>query len=231
WERRVMHNSYVRLSHWCETQTRRFAFERRLLLQALGPNVARPRGVGDCVDTSPNERKGLHVVRGLRLYLALLVAVALLPLVTPKLHYAVANTAPFPGWPVLEPGSAPPELPLTETELGFARNFPGKIGKFGDSHRSYVVRWVTTPTRRLHPAEDCYRASGFTVHHESRCPAEMSEAAGCFTAVRNGATLLVQERIIDSQGKTFSDVSAWYWAAMRGVTAGPWWSVTKVTPR
>lgn len=226
-----MHSSYVRLSLWLGTRTRRHAFERRRLLQTLGTHVGRPLGVGDCVDASSNEREGSHAVRGLRLYLAVLVTVALLPLVTPKLHYAVANTSRFPGWPVLEPGSALPELPLTETELGFARNFPGKIGKFGDSHRSYVVRWVTTPTRRLHPAEDCYRASGFTVHHESRCPAEMSEAAGCFTAVRNGATLLVQERIIDSQGKAFSDVSTWYWAAVRGITQGPWWSVTKVTPR
>lgn len=224
-----MHSSHVTEPLWLRTRIPRRVLEWMQFLWTLSPNLTSSYRLRPHVCAPASERQQSPVVHGLRFYVALLVAVALLPFAVPQVHHAVANAPPFPGWPVLDSESALPELPLTDTEVGFARNFPGKIAKFGDSHRSYVMRWVTTPTRRLHSAEDCYRASGFTIHHQSRCPAEVSDGAGCFTAMRNGATLLVQERIIDRDGKTFSDVSAWYWAAMRGVTHGPWWSITKVT--
>jgi hypothetical protein len=35
----------------------------------------------------------------------------------------------------------------------------------------------------------------------------------------------VYERIYDVAGNSWSDVSAWYWAALLGKSAGPWWSV------
>lgn len=120
------------------------------------------------------------------------------------------------------------ELPLSETERGFARSFPGRIAKFGDSRRQYIVRFITAPTRRVHPAEDCFRASGFTIHHLARCPKKLSGSGACFIPEKDGSKLTVEERLTDREQKTFADVSAWYWAAVRGTSVGPRWSATRV---
>jgi hypothetical protein len=41
--------------------------------------------------------------------------------------------------------------------------------------------------------------------------------------------LYVREVIADSHGNRWTDVSAWYWAAVRGETQGPWWAITVAT--
>ena len=38
----------------------------------------------------------------------------------------------------------------------------------------------------------------------------------------------VRERIYDGAGHGWTDVSAWYWDALRGYSPGPWWAVTIV---
>lgn len=168
-------------------------------------------------------------MRSLGWYLFVLVSAALVPLLAPRGPARAAGATSFPGWPELEAGRALAELPLTESERGFAESFPGKIARFGDGQRQYVVRWITAATRRVHPAEDCFRASGFSIHHQPRC-SRPDEGVGCFTAERDGVLLDVHEWVEDSEGKRFSDVSAWYWAAVRGASKGPWWSVTRVRP-
>jgi hypothetical protein len=45
------------------------------------------------------------------------------------------------------------------------------------------------------------------------------------SATRNGRTMRVRERIYDDAGHNWTDVSAWYWAALFGGD-GPWWAVT-----
>ncbi len=167
-------------------------------------------------------------MRSISAYLVLLVVVALLPALFPVRRVKAGAAIPFPGWPMLEGRMVLPELPLTEAERGFAQSFPGKMAKFGAGNRQYVVRWITAATRRVHPAEDCFRASGYSIHHEPHCAIGAQDGAGCFTAKHNGTTLSVQERITDSEGHVFSDVSAWYWAAIRGESRGPWWSVTTI---
>lgn len=170
-------------------------------------------------------------MRSIPWFLALLAVTAAVPWFAPPTRASDSTVASFPGWPLLEAGTVLPEVPLTDAERGFSEAFPGKLAKFGDARHTYVVRWITSATRRLHPAEDCFRASGYAIHHESRCPAQLEGGVGCFTAEKDGAVLDVYERITDSEGKVFTDVSAWYWAAMRGTSQGPWWSVTKVVPR
>lgn len=167
-------------------------------------------------------------MRSLALYAALLVLAAAVPcfsFATPPHRQA---SVPFVGWPELEPGVTLPTLPVSETERGFARSFPGRIAKFGDARRQYIVRFITSPTRRVHPAEDCFRASGFAIEHLARCPKKLSGSGACFIAEKDGSKLTVEERITDRDQKTFADVSAWYWAAVRGTSVGPWWSVTRV---
>ncbi len=167
-------------------------------------------------------------MRSLPFYAAVLVLAATVPCFCWATSPGSQESVPFPGWPELEPGVTLPTLSLSEAERGFARSFPGRIAKFGDSHRQYIVRFITSPTRRVHPAEDCFRASGFAVQHLAHCPKKLSGSGACFVAEKNGSKLTVEERITDRDQKTFADVSAWYWAAMRGTSRGPWWSVTRV---
>jgi hypothetical protein len=48
-------------------------------------------------------------------------------------------------------------------------------------------------------------------------------------AQKDGRVRRVCERIYDGQGKAWTDVSSWYWAAMVGRTRGPWFAVTVAT--
>ncbi|MBI3899850.1 MAG: hypothetical protein HY308_16360 [Gammaproteobacteria bacterium] len=49
----------------------------------------------------------------------------------------------------------------------------------------------------------------------------------CFVADKGGQQLRVCERIVDANGKSFTDTSAWYWAEVTGQSHGPWQSTTK----
>ncbi|HJY75874.1 MAG TPA: hypothetical protein VKE95_04545 [Burkholderiales bacterium] len=132
----------------------------------------------------------------------------------------------FPGWPAEFDGRTLQRLPLSPLEARFADNFPGRIGRFSDGEREVILRWVAHDTRRLHPAADCFKASGYALTHQ---PMEV-DAHGVrwthFLARRGETTVSVRERMYDADGRSFSDVSAWYWAAFWGRSRGPWWAVT-----
>jgi len=51
---------------------------------------------------------------------------------------------------------------------------------------------------------------------------------GCFLATRRAERLAVCESIRDEAGQSWTDVSAWYWAAALSQSRGPWWAVTVV---
>jgi hypothetical protein len=38
--------------------------------------------------------------------------------------------------------------------------------------------------------------------------------------------MIVREQIRDAHGRTWSDVSAWYWSAVWNPDAGPWFATT-----
>lgn len=125
----------------------------------------------------------------------------------------------FPGWPDRFEGEVLVPAPLTEVESRFAAGFPGRIARFRAGNRQLVLRWVVEPTRRLHPAADCYRGSGFQV-----IPRSPADGWGRFEAVKEGRRVEVLERIRDAAGASWPDVSSWYWSALLGRTGGPWWS-------
>jgi exosortase/archaeosortase family protein len=108
----------------------------------------------------------------------------------------------------------------------FFRSFPGKVGFFRTGTQQLILRWVNEPTRRLHPAEHCYRANGYTVQPARQCVREGGTRYGCFIATRGNRSIRVSERIYDGHGREFTDVSSWYWAAILGRTQGPWHGVT-----
>lgn len=136
-------------------------------------------------------------------------------------------------WPAQLDGRPLRPLALSAVERRFADRFPGAIGRFTDGHSVVVLRHVTAPTRMLHPAEDCYRGLGYRVRSHaleqdvSPRPGAAPRLMRCLVVEKKGQRLRVCENIIDAQGQTFTDTSAWYWAAVMGRTQGPWLAVTK----
>ncbi len=132
-------------------------------------------------------------------------------------------------WPTHFRGRPLTQQPLTALEARFLSNFPGAIARFFDGTNTLIVRRVTQPTRRLHPASDCFRAAGYSVRGASA----MADAAGnhwhCFVATQGVRSWRVCERIHnDDKAAAWTDVSAWYWDAL--FSSGPWWAITAVTP-
>jgi hypothetical protein len=152
------------------------------------------------------------------------VAAAIAPLAGKNDRAASAAADGFPGWPTHYEGATLEELPLTPREAAFTRDFPGRVGRFSDGHREIIIRWVNAPTRRLHPAADCFRGSGYsTTPLPSRRNAN-GAAMGCFRASLRGDAMTICEVIRDDRGETWPDASAWYWHALLGASPAPWWS-------
>jgi hypothetical protein len=137
-------------------------------------------------------------------------------------------------WPATWRGQTLRPLALSAVEQRFAQGFPGRIARLTDDHNVLIWRLLTRPTRMLHPATDCYRALGWRIsdeHLEQQASGDLDEERWrCFIAEREGVRLRVCERIVDAKGISFTDASAWYWAAMTGQSTGPWQAVTVANP-
>jgi len=123
-------------------------------------------------------------------------------------------------------GAALRPLALSEVENRFARRFPGTVARLTDGQHVLVLRTVRRPTRMLHPATDCYKGLGYRISDERLVAIAGQAKWRCFIAERAGQQVRVCERIEDAQGQTFTDTSAWYWAAVAGQSTGPWQAVT-----
>ena len=137
---------------------------------------------------------------------------------------ANASAGGFPGWPAEFEGISLERMPPGREDAWFTHDFPGKVARFSARDRQIVVRWVSSPTRRLHPASQCFTGAGYAV-----VPAPMSRSRdgtlmGCFTARRGAGTLKVCEQLRDGAGRSWPDVSAWYWHALTSPAGGAWWS-------
>jgi len=152
------------------------------------------------------------------------LAAALAPLLGRPPAGATTASQNFPGWPTHYEGHALAALPLTRREVGFVQDFPGRVGRFTDGRREIIVRWVGAPTRLLHPAADCFRGSGFAVKPLPVRRDAAGNPMGCFRARHQTDDITVCELLRDARGETWPDVSAWYWHALLGATAAPWWS-------
>ncbi len=163
-----------------------------------------------------------------RLLLAAALLAALSPLIgAPVRHVARAE---IPPWPHEFQGRPLTQLPLDAEEQRFLSGFPGAVARFTDGQRDVVLRWVTRPTRLLHPAEDCYRGIGYEVS-EARIHSDRNGARWrCFEARREGSARSVCEQLRDLEGALWTDVSSWYWAATLQQTQGPW-LVTSISQR
>lgn len=165
------------------------------------------------------------IMRTITAFIFTCVLAALTPLL-PLSKKSKSLDQPFPGWPAKFANQSLQPLPLNQGELRFENEFPGKIGKFSDGTREIAMRWVTEPTRMLHPASDCLQGLGYTVKPQPLFVDEAGNRWGTVQATRNDQTIRVRERIHDSTGNEWTDVSSWYWAAALGKTTGPWWAIT-----
>lgn len=160
-----------------------------------------------------------------------LMLCALLPLLRPAAERAEASaTAAFTETPRVWQGRALRPLALSAVEQRFASHFPGRITRLTDGEQLLVLRDVSTPTRMLHPATDCYRGLGYRIE-QARLERDAEGLLWrCFVAERGGAKTRVCERIVDANGASFTDTSSWYWAAQLGRSRGPWLAVTTARP-
>jgi hypothetical protein len=164
------------------------------------------------------------------LFLLLLLISALLPLLSGALlPDDLREAEAISQWPVTFEGRPLERLPLAATEERFAKQFPGRIAHFTDGQRDIIMREVRTPTRMLHPAADCFRGLGYTVQPAVVKLDREGVAWSCFTGAKGGQTREICERIHDGNGQNWTDVSAWYWAALLGRTHGPWRATTVAT--
>ncbi|MBX9829706.1 MAG: hypothetical protein K2Y27_32530 [Xanthobacteraceae bacterium] len=157
-------------------------------------------------------------------FLAAVLVTGLAPFVGTARKQAPLAEKDFPGWPTQYEGHPLTPLPLTDREAGFVKGFPGKVGRFSDGRREIIIRFVSAPTRLLHPSADCFRGAGFSVKPVAVKRDAAGAPMGCFRANRAGNDVTACEVIHDSHGGSWPDVSAWYWNALSGASAGPWWS-------
>jgi hypothetical protein len=134
----------------------------------------------------------------------------------------------FPGWPSTIDTHDFQPIALSKTEAKFALSFPGRIAKFSNGQQTIQVRWITKPTRKLHPASDCFKGIGYRVRPLSLLVDKSGAIWSRIQCVKGSSRLVVRERIFDNHGQAWTDVSSWYWNAVCGRSNGPWWSVTIV---
>ena len=129
-------------------------------------------------------------------------------------------------WPERFEGRDLIPIELSAEEQKFSEGFPGAIARFTDGDRELIMRVISRPSRKLHPAADCLRGVGYQT---SPLPLRVDSSGnqwGCVEANRNGESRTVCERIYDNRGNSWYDTSSWFWAALMQRTEAPWWSVT-----
>jgi len=158
---------------------------------------------------------------------ALCLVAALIPFVPLKVQSGSAAVA-FPGWPETFQGQKISQLPDDEMTREFGREFPGRIGFFTNGREQICLRWVAHETRQLHSSSDCYRGLGYSIRSQPPMRGNDGSWWTCFEAEKGSVKLLVKERISDSAGNSWDDVSGWYWSALLQQCKPPWWAVTVV---
>lgn len=155
-----------------------------------------------------------------RAVFGLLAAAAVLA----PLHEPAPTAGPGPAepWPDRFEGRALVRLAAAPEDRLLARRFPGHVARFSDGRRQIVLRQVTAPTRRLHPARDCFRAVGYAIGPSPMRLAPGGGPASCFTATRDGRTLRACEQVRGPGGRSWPDISSWYWFALARPASGPW---------
>ena len=161
-------------------------------------------------------------------YIVACAIAALMPFASARVDTPAigAGVGAFPGWPSTFAGKTLTQLPLNEMEKQFAMEFPGRIARFSDGEREIIIRWVTEATRKMHPASDCFQGLGYSVKPLAAYRDQNGSLWASFAATKGAEQMRVYERINSDSGETWTDVSAWYWSALRQRGSGSWWAIT-----
>jgi hypothetical protein len=119
------------------------------------------------------------------------------------------------------------EVQLIDKEKLLETSFPGATKRFESANQQLIVRYIVEPSRKVHPAEMCFRAWGYKIVWRPGRGGKNGRSS-CFEAEREGKRCLVCEQVIATDAESFPDVSAWYYQAILGRTKGPWWSLLEV---
>lgn len=141
-----------------------------------------------------------------------------------------APTGALPPLPANFEGRALVPVPPNANDAAFARDFPGRLSVFRQGERQVLWREVLQPTRALHSSLDCLRATGWSVKEKPVFTDADGGWWGAAEATGPAGTRRVRERIADAAGRTWTDVSSWWWAATMGDTRGPWTAITVIEP-
>ena len=133
------------------------------------------------------------------------------------------NTA-FPGWPTRFDGQPLAPMPLAAQDEYFTRGFPGKVARFATGGRQVVLRWVNAPTRRLHPASHCFAGAGYEIRPLPMDMGSDGALMSCFSARKPHEALRVCEQLRGAEGRSWPDISSWYWHAVTAPAGSSWWS-------
>lgn len=139
---------------------------------------------------------------------------------------SVKTAQSFQQWPTEFEGLPLIRLPIAEKEQGFTDSFPGKIARFTDGSREIIIRYIEKPSRKVHPSADCFRGSGYKIQPQPISKDQNNNLWGCVTAKRNEKSYQVCERIYDETGKSWYDMSSWFWSTLLERKTGPWWAIT-----
>ena len=141
------------------------------------------------------------------------------------------NPQPLPEPEVLTSFQGVPvtRVALNEAEETFYRDFPGTIAVYEAGYDKIIVRHVNRATRKLHPASHCLRAEGFGIGEET----EVEDEAGrwlSYAITRHGEMFHVKEHIAcPASGRSWPEISAWFWHAFFHPGEGPWQAVTVIS--
>jgi len=136
----------------------------------------------------------------------------------------------FPGWPDSFEGRPWTRIRRAEGPATVFAPLPMASAVFRQEERKVVLRWIPRPTRRVHPAADCFRARGYAVERARLVRDASGSTWSEFTVGREDERWRVRERLFSESGETWTDVSAWFWSVWRRPGSGPWWAVTAVEP-
>jgi exosortase/archaeosortase family protein len=157
--------------------------------------------------------------------LALCLCASVLPVVQPATTAGALPDAQ-PQWPSQINGRAVVEVESLAEERAFAADFPGHMKRFTDGSKSYFVRVVNKETRQLHPSSDCFKGLGYSIEHQPLVVLPDGTRWSSFVAEKGRQRYRIVERIFDKNGRSWTDVSEWYWHACFNPASGPWTDIT-----
>ena len=139
-------------------------------------------------------------------------------------------------WPTSWEGQALAPAQPDETAEFFTRDFPGEFMEFSsmneaDAEEGYfsetqvLMRFVRTATRKLHPAEDCFRGAGYRITPTPLRADRNGRRWSGFIAEKSGRPVAVRQCVIsvpdgdlaaaETSDVSWPDVSSWYWDTAR----------------